>query len=174
MKFIVVIITFFISSFSLVGQEQGRMTFALRDEKGKIISEFTLVFIDGKSLYDSVYVNYHSNGKMKDSCYYEKGIIVGSKYYFDDKGRITVINEFIGNTFPREIKTKAYYYSSGNATYSEGRLIEKAPGEAVIDGVMKYYWKNGQLMDSVIFENNQKIYRAGFNKKGELQFENRY
>ena len=171
-KFVLVII-FLVTILSLLGQEEGRMTFALRDQKGKLLNKFTIVLIDGKQVYDSTFIRYYSSGEMQDSCYYDKGIIVGNAYTYDKKGRITSITEFIGKSFPRKINTKSYYYS-GSCRYIEGGLIEYENGEYKNDGIFKYYWKNGQVMDSAIYENGTKIYRARFNKKGQFEFEQKY
>jgi antitoxin component YwqK of YwqJK toxin-antitoxin module len=110
---------------------------------------------------------------MKDSCFFKNGIKIGKEVFYDKKGRMTIIHEFKGETFPRLIKTKAYYYS-GSCRYVEDEMIEKSQGSAVKEGVIKHYWKNMQIMDSAIFVNNKKVYRARFSKKGEFQFENKY
>ena len=170
-KFVLVII-FLVTFLALFGQEEGRMTFALRDQKGKVMQEFTLALINGKQLYDSVFVRYYSNGKKKDSCYYEKGFIVGNACTYDKKGRITSISEFLGKSFPREINQKTYY-KTGICSY-DGKVIENAEGKLEYDGIQKFYWKNGQIMDSAIYENGNKIYRARFNANGQFEFEQKY
>jgi len=114
---------FFIPFLSILGQEDGRMTFTLRNEKGKIMEEYSLLLVNGKQLYDSVLVRYYPNGKMKDSCYYEKGVIVGGAYTFDKKERVASITEFNEMSFPREINFQTFFYS-GACRKIEGKLIE--------------------------------------------------
>lgn len=145
----------------------------LRDQKGNVTTEFYYSIYDGDTLYNGPYLEYYSNGKLKDSCHFERGIRIGVESFYDKKGRATFIHEYIGTTFPREIRTKAFYYN-GVCRYCEGSMIETSPGNAVTHGVIKYYWKNMQIMDSVIFLNDKKIYRARFNKKGVFQFETKY
>lgn len=159
-------IIFLVTFLSLFGQEKGRMSFVLRDQKGKPMSKFTIALIDEKQVYDSIFVRYYPSGKMQDSCYYDKGIIVGNAYTYDKKGRIVSITEFIGKSFPREMNVKNYYPSG---TYQiEGRFIEIENRKTEKDGIWKYYWKNGQVMDSVIYENGSNVYRARFNAKGQF------
>jgi len=169
MRLVLLTFLFFLLSFNLKSQEIEKVT--ILDNKGKIVKDFSILVFDGDTLYHSKYKEYYPNRKIKFLCEYEKGIRIGKEYIYDQKGRINFINEYIGTTFPREILTKAFHYS-GACRYIEGRMIEFRPGNAVTDGVVKYYWKNMQVMDSVIFENDQKVYSARFNKKGELQFEN--
>ena len=145
----------------------------LRDENGNLKTKFSIAINSGDTVYHGSYMDYYPNGKIKDSCFFKGGIRIGTEIFYDKKGRKTFVNEYVGETFPRLIKTKAFYYS-GTCRYVEGEMIEETPGNAVTEGVIKYYWKNMQIMDSVIFENNKKTYRARFNKKGEFQFDNKY
>jgi len=171
MKFALLTFLFFQLTFSLKSQEIENVK--LLDDKGKIVKEFSFIVCNSDTLYHGTYKEYSPNGKIYVSCEYEKGIRIGKEYIYDRKGRINFINEYIGTTFPRKILTKAFYYS-GACRYVEGEMIEKMPGFAVTEGIIKYYRKNMEVMDSVIFVNDRKTYRARFNRKGEFQFENRY
>lgn len=136
-------------------------------------TEYSVLTIDNKQLFDGPYKTYYSKRHLKDSCFYDRGIKIGKEIFYDKRGRITFINEYIGKSFPRTIISKAYYYS-GACRYCEGSMLEEKPGEAYTDGIIKFYWKNMQTMDSVIYNKGKKVYRAGFNKKGELEVENRF
>ena len=169
----VIILSFILGILSVQANSQEIKKVELRDENGCLKTEFSIAINNGDTLNHGAYIDYYPNGKIKDSCFFKQGIRTGTEIIYDKKGRKTFVNEYIGETFPRIIKTKAFYYS-GVCRYAEGEMVERSPGNAVTEGVIKYYWKNMQVMDSVIFLNDKKTYRARFNKKGEFQFENRY
>ena len=163
------------SFFQFIGSINAQETqkVQLRDNNGNVTTEFFYSIFENDTLNNGQYIEYYSNGKLKDSCYFERGIRIGTEIFYDTRGRITFMHEYLGKTFPRKIRTKAFYYS-GACRYVEGNMLEKLPGTAINHGVVKYYWKNMQLMDSVIFENNKKVYRARFDKNGVFQFETNY
>ena len=157
--------------YSCFGQSTPKVV-KLYDKKGNLITEYSIQKINNDTLFNGPYKSYYPNHKLKDSCYYDKGIIIGKEVFYDKKGRITFIHEYIGNSFPRRIKTKAYYFS-GMSRYCEGNMLEIRPGKAVKDGIITYYYKNMKAFDSLVFKNDIRIYRARFNKKGILEYENK-
>jgi antitoxin component YwqK of YwqJK toxin-antitoxin module len=169
----VIILSFILGFFSVQVISQEIKKVKLWDEDGNLKTEFSIAINSGDTLNHGVYIEYHPNGKIKDSCFFKQGIRIGTEIYYDKKGRKTFVNEYVGETFPRLVKTKAFYYS-GVCRYTEGEMIEKSPGNAITEGIIKYYWKNMHVMDSVIFVNDKKTYRARFNRNGEFQFENKY
>ena len=80
---------------------------------------------------------------------------------------------FSGYTYPREVffvenlkgpgakKRDGFYTQMDATTYIESK-------------VWKYYYKNGGVMDSIIYQNGQEIYRARIDKKGKIKFEYKY
>jgi len=163
------------SIFDCYGQsntEEG-MTIKLSGKIGEYYTEYSMLILNNEKVLNGPYKIYYNKRQIKDSCYFDRGVKIGKEIFYDKKGRITFIYEYVGKSFPRTIKTKAYYYS-GASRYSEGSMLEEKPGQAVTDGIVKFYWKNMQIMDSVIFDKGKKVYRAGFNKKGELGFEKSY
>ena len=77
------------------------------------------------------------------------------------------LEEFLGK-MERAPAGASYDYitSSGqkiDIMYSTKNLTQKE-----IDGLNKFYWKNMQTMDSVIYEKGVKVYRAIFNKEGKI------
>jgi antitoxin component YwqK of YwqJK toxin-antitoxin module len=171
-KIILLFFLFLFSNIDLVNAQESKKV-QLKYKNGNLKTEYSIVLINGDTLYYGIYVDYYLNGNKKNSCYYIKGVIIWKEIFYDKRGRTIFIHEYVGEKFPRKIKTKAYFYT-GACRFVEGEMIEKAPGNAVRDGIVKYYWKNMQVMDSVIFENDREIYRARFSKKGKFQFENRY
>jgi len=169
--FVLILLLCFLVIGSIKGQENQMKI--IKDEQGNISAKFFFSIFGNDTLNNGPFIEYYQNGKMKDSCYFERGIRIGIETFYDNKGRITFVHEYVGNTFPREIRTKAFYYS-GACRYCEGRMLETTPGNAINHGVVKYYWKNMQLMDSVIYEKNKEVFRARFDKNGVIQFENRY
>ena len=149
------------------------MTIKLSGKIGEYYTEYSLLIIKNEKLLNGPYKRYYTKRQLKDSCFFDRGVKIGKEIFYDKRGRITFINEYIGKSFPRTIITKAFYYS-GACRYCEGSMLEEKPGEAYTDGIIKYYWKNMQTMDSVIYEKGEKVYRASFNKKGELEFETRF
>jgi len=146
--------------------EEG-MRIKLSGKIGEYYTEYSVLTIENEQFFDGPYKTYYSKRQLKDSCYFEKGIKIGKEIFYDKKGRITFIHEYVGKSFPRTIKTKAYYYS-GACRYAEGNMIEEKPGKAYNDGINKFYWKNMQTMDSVIYLKGVKVYRAIFNKEGKI------
>jgi len=53
---------------------------------------------------------------------------------------------------------------------NEGEYIQTSINYFTKNGVWKWYWKNGSVMDSVIFKNDNELYRARYSKSGKLQF----
>jgi hypothetical protein len=152
--------------------EEG-MRIKLSGKIGEYYTEYSVLIIDNEQFFDGPYKIYYSKRQLKDSCYFEKGIKIGKEIFYDKRGRITFIHEYVGKSFPRTIKTKAYYYS-GACRYAEGNMKEEKSGKAYNNGIDKFYWKNMQTMDSVIYDQGKMVYRAIFNKKGELVFEKSY
>ena len=167
------VLSFILGIFTLQAISQEIKKVEIKDEKGNLKTEFSISIDNGDTIFHDTYIEYYPNGKKEFSCFYKKGIRIEKENFYDKKGRETFVHEYIGETFPRIIKTKAFYYS-GACRYVEGEMIEKSPGVAIKEGIIKYYWKNMKVMDSVIFVNDRMTYRARFNKKGKFQFENRY
>jgi antitoxin component YwqK of YwqJK toxin-antitoxin module len=175
MKLRFFIVTLIFAPFlSLLGQEEGWLKITVRNDKGKVMeSRGVLLLPDGRMINDSAHIRYYPNGKMQDSAFYERGVIVGNAYTFDKRGRITSVTEFSRMAFPRRVKVTSFHYS-GRTRKIEGEYIEQANGEDIKIGTWKYYRKNGQVGDMVTYENGVRIYRATFNKKGELNHEWKY
>lgn len=167
----IILICFIVFIAKIKAQEKSKIE--LKDKFGNLTTVFYYSIFNGDTLNNGSYINYYPNGKIKDSCFFEKGIVIGLEKFYDKHGRITYIHEYVGETFPRVIKTKAFYYK-GVCRYAEGNMLEIEQGNAVNHGFIKYYWKNMQVMDSVIYNYDKKIYRARFNKKGKLKLEIKY
>ena len=116
------------------------------------------------------FIEYYPNGQIQLKGTKINQIIVDTLYTYCKNGDSQTIQIFHGMTYPR----KVYYYENLKrmaAKKREGFFIQTNNTTYIKEGTWKYYYKNGQVMDSVLFKNGEQIYRARFNKKGELQFE---
>ena len=116
---------------------------------------------------------YYDDGSVKTEYKEFNGQKVDTLKAYDKIGRLKAILYFgkYGSTEP--IYREDYLYTGASRKITGYHIME--PGKAPIDvGVQKAYWKNGRLMDSVIYDmNGQRIYRARFGKNGKLLFEHR-
>ena len=139
---------------------------------GNVKAEYWLKFFNSDTLLDGEFVGFYENGGIYEKSTWNKGKIVGTREIYDKKGRVLFQETYIEGDYPRIIISQAYYYDFLAAcTYSEGTLIETGFMKNQQHGVLKYYRRNGNLMDSVIYEYGVQIYRARFNNKGEIVFE---
>jgi antitoxin component YwqK of YwqJK toxin-antitoxin module len=136
------------------------------------LSLFTLV-VSGQSPSEyETKKEYYDDGSLKMVYKEFNGEKVDTLKAFDSKGRLEAVLFFgeYGSTDP--IYREDYYYN-GPSRKTTGYYYMEPGSEPRTVGVQKTYWKNGALMDSVIYDSNgNRTYRARFGKKGELQFEN--
>jgi antitoxin component YwqK of YwqJK toxin-antitoxin module len=131
------------------------LTFGQNQDSNQYITEF----------------EYYDNGDVSMKYKTFQGVKVDTLIAFDSKGRIQAILYFgeHGSTAP--IYREDHYYT-GAARKSTGYYMLTEDSETVNVGIWKYYWKNGSIMDSVVYENSGiEKYRARFGKNGSLQFE---
>jgi antitoxin component YwqK of YwqJK toxin-antitoxin module len=50
----------------------------------------------------------------------------------------------------------------------EGYFIQKNDTTMIENGIWKYYYKTGEVMDSCVFKNGEQIFRVRFNKEGRI------
>lgn len=113
--------------------------------------------------------DYSKSNRVKDSGLFIKGIYIGTRKVYDEKGRLNWIINYGNYNLPRTISTKTYFYD-GPARMSEGDYVQTSVDFITKHGIWKWYWKNGAVMDSVIFRDDYKVLRARFSKSGKLQF----
>jgi antitoxin component YwqK of YwqJK toxin-antitoxin module len=117
--------------------------------------------------------DYAKNGRIKDSGTVIKGIHIGIRKVYDEKGRLWSVINYDDYKLPRTIRTKTYFFK-GSARINEGIYIQTSANYRIKHGVWKWYWKNGSIMDSVIFKNDHELFRARFSKSRKLQFTEKY
>ncbi len=142
-------------------------------DNGKIRVNYSYVKYRNGYYLDGAFVELYENGKIKDSCVYKQGLIIGTQSFFDKKGRRTFEHIYLGDTIPRKVLTKAYYYT-GICRFATGELLEVDSAKYITQGKSCFYWQNGNVMDSVIFKNNQKLFRARYSKFGKLEYTEEY
>jgi antitoxin component YwqK of YwqJK toxin-antitoxin module len=115
----------------------------------------------------------YDNGQLASSYTLCDGIMTDTLFNYDKRGRLISYFEYGKNqtiTY-RPIPFIQFYYSGASRKLTGFQEINKN-GNSINVGVWKYYWKNNALMDSVVYSNSgEKLYRARFSKKGQLQFE---
>ena len=116
---------------------------------------------------------YARNGRIKDSGLVVKGIYIGIRKIYDNEGRLSTVINYGDYILPRTIMTKTYFYTGASRMY-EGEYIQTSANYITKNGAWKWYWKNGSVMDSVIFRNDHELFRARFSKSGKLQFTEKY
>jgi|GEM_PF-6328156 len=113
---------------------------------------------------------YYSNGNIKLEASSINGILVDTLKSYFKNGELKTIQIFKGMDYPR----KVYYYENlkGMAAKSrEGYYLQTSNINFQEEGNWNYYYKNGKVMDSLIYKNGKQIYRARYNKGGKLKFE---
>jgi antitoxin component YwqK of YwqJK toxin-antitoxin module len=114
---------------------------------------------------------YYEDGSVKMEYKIFKGQKVDTLKAYDAKGRLESLLYFGDYASTEPIYREDYYYK-GASRKTRGYYVMKLGSEPLTVGVQKSYWKNGNLMDSVIYNSEgQRLYRARFGKNGELQFE---
>ena len=112
------------------------------------------------------------NTRIKDSAFVIKGIYIGSRRIYVDGKLLYEIN-YGDYKLPRTIFTKTYS-NKGKGSSSEGNYIQTSDKHMAKHGAWKWYWKNGSVMDSVIFRDDHELLRARFSKSGKLQLLEKY
>lgn len=142
---------------------------------GKIKAEYWLKIFDADTLLHGEWVRYDENGRIVEKSNWEKGRIVGVREIYDKKGRVLFRETYSEGDYPRTIISQAYYYdflaacNTSIGTYIETGFMTKQP-----HGALVYYRKNGNMMDSLVFIHGIQKYRAHFNRRGELNYEEKY
>ena len=135
-----------------------------------IISKYSFAqSLSSKDCRDTV--EYYPNGNIWKKYKFCPEGIIDTLFTYDKKGRLEVYYNF-GPRYSKQPITRHIFFFSGVCREMEGHYTINQENLAVEVGTSKSYWKNGSLMDSIIYDNSgNQIYRARFNKKGNLQFE---
>lgn len=105
-----------------------------------------------------LWVSYHSNGAMSDSAMYRNGIVENYVLSWDREGSLTD-SIFVGSN---GLSVQVSWFSNGNIAMA-GRLNEKKEKY----GRWQYYFKEGGLSSSEIYENDKLIRFTFFTKEGK-------
>ncbi|HZK06942.1 MAG TPA: hypothetical protein VFC92_01970 [Bacteroidales bacterium] len=141
---------------------------------GNIQAEYWLKVFNSRTLIHGNYTRFSEKGKIIEKSIWEEGRIVGIREIYDTKGRILFRETYHEDEYPRTIIGQAYYYGFLVACKTSiGKYIETGFMEKQLHGDLRYIRKNGNLMDSLFYENGVNVYRARFNSKGKLILEER-
>jgi antitoxin component YwqK of YwqJK toxin-antitoxin module len=139
-----------------------------------LLIAFTIfpLFLCGQNSADyETKFEYYEDGSVKMEYKIFNGQKVDTLKAYDAKGRLESLLYF-GDYASTEPIYREDYYCKGASRKITGYYVMKPDSEPLTVGVQKSYWKNGNLMDSVIYNSNGlRSYRARFGKNGELQFE---
>ncbi|MGA3015223.1 MAG: hypothetical protein ABSD71_14440 [Bacteroidales bacterium] len=124
------------------------------------------------SIDSVIRTDFSKNTRIKDSGFVIKGIYIGSRRIYVDGKLLYEIN-YGDYKLPRTIFTKTYS-NKGKVSTSEGNYIQTSDKHITKHGAWKWYWKNGSVMDSVIFRDDHELLRARFSKSGKLQLIENY
>ena len=114
--------------------------------------------------------NYYPETKLRVIGKSINGILVDTLRSFYNNGKLKTIQVFKGNTYPREV----YFVENLKSSYAkklDGFYIQINDTTYIKSKVWKYYYKNGSVMDSVIYNDGIQVYRARIDKKGKIIFE---
>jgi antitoxin component YwqK of YwqJK toxin-antitoxin module len=78
---ILVLFSFFQFIGSIYAQETQKVQYI--DHSGNVTTEFFYSIFENDTLNNGPYIEYYSNGKVKDSCYFERGIRIGTEIFYD-------------------------------------------------------------------------------------------
>ncbi len=117
-------------------------------------------------------IEYYPTGKIWKKYKNCPEVLIDTMYVYNPNGDLGMSFIF-GPRGSNKPITKHSYLKSGATREIVSQYILNKDRKPVYVGVTKYYRKNGSLMDSVIYENGKVIYRARFNSKGVLRFENK-
>ena len=115
-------------------------------ENGNLLEGYTVLKSDPEVIH-GVYRSYDMQGNLKESSYYENGLLHGKRNLFFSDGRQEVIETYVNGDFEGPY---VMYYESGNK-FEEG--IFEANQRI---GIWKYYWDRGgnPLKEEIIYEDN--------------------
>ena len=125
------------------------------------------------SIDSIIRTDFSKNSRIKDSGFAIKGIHIGTRKIYNEDGKLLFIIDYGNYQLPRTISAKTYFYK-GTASVSEGNYIQTSDKHIAKHGAWKWYWKNGSVMDSVIFRDDHELLRARFSKSGKLQLIEKY
>jgi TonB family protein len=107
---------------------------------------------------NGLWVSYYSNGAMSDSAVYKNGVVENYALSWDRDGNLTDSLFVDTNGFSVQVA----WFSNGNIAMA-GRLNEKKEKY----GRWQYYFKEGGLSSSEIYENDKLIRFTFFTKEGK-------
>jgi len=114
---------------------------------------------------------YYEDGTLKTEYKIFNGQRVDTLKAYDKKGRLESLFYF-GDFGSNDPIYREYYFYNGASRRMTDYYVDRPGSEPINVGVQKAYWKNGSLMDSVVYDQNGKrTYRARFGKNGKIQFE---
>lgn len=117
-------------------------------------------------------IEYHPNGKFWKKYKLCPEGIIDTMFVYKNNGNLEAYFIF-GTRNSNQPIIRHLFFTSGATREIVSQYILNQDNMPIDVGATKYYRKDGTLMDSVIYENGKEIYRARFNKKGTLQFENK-
>lgn len=143
-RFLLIILSFFMTTATLA---QAQSESECKDmvefyPNGKLWKKYTVC---GEELADTMFI-YRKNGDLES--WYD-----WSSY---DKNQAVAFQNNLKNGACRKVL---------------GQYTVQDEGLPVNIGIWKYYWKNGQVMDSLIYKDGEVNYQAHFSKKGVLEYE---
>jgi antitoxin component YwqK of YwqJK toxin-antitoxin module len=141
-----------------------------KDKKGNILSEGCYYLQNDKTwAKHGTWLHYNKEGILIDSINYAHGLLVDIRKTYDDERNLIELIDYGKESFPRTIKHTEY------KTKGASRVITTSYKQIKKDSVIKHgvlisQWKNGNIKDSVVYEDGIKKFWAGFYKTGELEF----
>jgi antitoxin component YwqK of YwqJK toxin-antitoxin module len=110
------------------------------------------------------YKKLYPNGQIEVKGKKIDRVIVDTMFTYYQNGSLRTMQVFQGNQYPR----KVYYYENLRhmaAKKRDGYFIQNNDTTYIKEGIWKYYYKNGQVMDSLVYKNGEEIYRIRLSKK---------
>jgi len=110
---------------------------------------------------------FYPNGKIKVTGEKIGELVVDTLFTFFKNGELQTIQIFYGSKYPRNV----YYYENLKGMYAKkriGNFLQINDSTYLREGIWKYYYKTGEIMDSCVFKNDSEIYRVRYNKKGQI------
>ena len=110
------------------------------------------------------FTQFYPNGKIKLKGKKIGRTLVDTLYTYYSNNDLQTFQVFHGNQYPRTV-----YYSENlrhmSAKRRDGTYLQTNDTTYIKEGICKYYYNNGQVMDSLIYKNGEPIYRIRLKKK---------
>ncbi|MEY3423208.1 MAG: hypothetical protein RIR48_3538 [Bacteroidota bacterium] len=117
----------------------------LKNDTGTVVQEYYLAH---DSIKHGSFKSYFENGKIKELCTYDQGILTGTRIIYYPNGQIEISETYDAN---------GNLHGPYRQFFENGNLkVEKNYTENVLNGNMKIFYPDGKIKEDVTMVNNEE------------------